>query len=161
MCKNNDVVSPTFLLIQYLQSLLILLTLFKSIRIKKLFLQVLPCYIQIIVHSIKFPEIIQSFTSQSIFSFILLASNDHWLCYPQCLMWVRKFSLLIVLVTIVNSGLALTLMSTIPKDPRWNFFFKNAGQIAEKCGESMPIFVNMNMYVSKSCAAIFGEFLKS
>ena len=25
----------------------------------------------------------------------------------------------------------------------------------------MPIFVNANRYVSKSCAAIFGEFLKS
>ena len=39
-------------------------------------------------------------------------------CNAQCLMWVRKFSLLIVLVTVVNSGLAPTLMRPIPKDPR-------------------------------------------
>ena len=39
--------------------------------------------------------------------------------------------------------------------------FKNAGLISEKCGESTPIFVNVNMYVSKSCAAISSEFPKS
>ena len=52
-------------------------------------------------------------------------------------------------------------MRPIPKDPRWKNNFKNAGQIVEKYGESMLISVDMNMYVSKSCAAIFGEFLKS
>ena len=52
-------------------------------------------------------------------------------------------------------------MRPISKDPHWKNNFKTAGLIAEKCGESIPIFVNVNIYVSKSCAAISGEFMKS
>ena len=52
-------------------------------------------------------------------------------------------------------------MRPISKDPQWKNNFKNASQSPEKCGESMVIFVNVKMYVSKSCAAISGEFLKS
>ena len=52
-------------------------------------------------------------------------------------------------------------MRPISKDPHWKNNFKNTGQSTEKCGESMPIFVNVDMYESKSCAAISGEFPKS
>ena len=52
-------------------------------------------------------------------------------------------------------------MRPISKDSHWKTVFKNAGLSTENCGESMSIYVNVNIYVSKSYAAISGEFLKS
>ena len=36
--------------------------------------------------------------------------------------------------------------------------FKNASLILENCGESMPIFVNVGIYVFKLCAVISDDF---
>ena len=52
-------------------------------------------------------------------------------------------------------------MRPTSKDSHWKTAFKNAGLCTENCGESRPIFVNVNMYEFKYCAAISGEFLKS
>ena len=52
-------------------------------------------------------------------------------------------------------------MRPISKDPHWKDNFKNAGLSSEKCRESMPIFVNVNIYVFKSCAAIYDDFRNS
>ena len=84
-----------------------------------------------------------------------------WCIATQCLMWVRKSCISHYLAVTLYSGLSLTPMRPRSKDSHWKTAFKKAGFFAEKCGESMTIFVNVNVYVSKSCAAISGEFLKS
>ena len=65
-----------------------------------------------------------------------------------------------ILVTVVNLRLTLTLMRPKKMSPPINQFQK-PGLISETCGESMPMFVIVNMYVFKLCAAISGGFPKS
>ena len=79
----------------------------------------------------------------------------------QWLMWIRKRCISLLSTITLTSGLSQTLMRPTSKDSHWKTAFKNAGLCTENCGESRPIFVNVNMYVFKSCAAISGEFLKS